>query len=246
MKLHQKIASIFGYEMIRKKKLGHLLATSHLKLLLDKLKINCILDVGANIGQFADKLRDSGYEGWIFSFEPIQDNYKVLVNKSRQDDRWLIFNMALGSVSTIESLNITKATAFASFHSPNKYSHNRFGDQQVDIARSEDVQVERLDNILGEIIEYIASPQIFLKMDTQGYDVEVFKGSEKVLDKIKGLQSEISFQQIYKDMPDYSESLGIYRNKGFEVTGLYPVSRDHTNMTLIEMDCFMVRKDIKP
>lgn len=47
------------------------------KLFLNKMKkifseydINCVVDVGANLGQYYDFVRKSGYKGVVFSFEP--------------------------------------------------------------------------------------------------------------------------------------------------------------------------------
>ena len=43
------------------------------KRLLDTLDVNCVLDVGANQGQFAEELRGVGFRGLIVSFQQIQE-----------------------------------------------------------------------------------------------------------------------------------------------------------------------------
>ena len=55
---------------------------THLKSLLKILDINCVLDVGANRGQFAHELRAIGYGGDIISFEPVNREFEVLDRKS--------------------------------------------------------------------------------------------------------------------------------------------------------------------
>jgi hypothetical protein len=47
-----------------------------LKQVLDKGEVNCVLDVGANRGQFASILRKIGYGGQIISFEPSLHDFK--------------------------------------------------------------------------------------------------------------------------------------------------------------------------
>ena len=79
-------------------------------------------------------------------------------------------------------------------------------------------------------------------MDTQGFDLEVFSGASKHLKHIKCLLSEVSFIPIYDGMPTYAKSLKLYRSNGFQVSGLYPVTRDKQSRAIIEMDCVMVRE----
>ena len=64
-----------------------------------------------------------------------------------------------------------------------------------------------------------------------------------MLNKVVALQSEISVMPLYEGMPDYIESLNVFRQAGFELTGLYPVSRDPGSLQLIELDCVMRRVD---
>jgi hypothetical protein len=85
---------------------------------------------------------------------------------------------------------------------------------------------------------------IFLKMDTQGYDLHVFKGASKYYSKISCLLTEISFQPIYQKMSDHHEAIAFYEKKGFSVSGLYPVSRQKDS-SIIEMDCFMINTQLK-
>ena len=81
-------------------------------------------------------------------------------------------------------------------------------------------------------------------MDTQGYDLNVFKGANHYYSNISCLLTEISLQSIYMNMPDYHETISFYESKGFSVSGLYPVSRQRDG-SVIEMDCFMINTKLK-
>ena len=83
--------------------------------------------------------------------------------------------------------------------------------------------------------------RILLKMDTQGFDLNVFKGASTFIQNIICIQSEISLTPIYSGMPHYLDSLKTYEDAGFVITGLYPISRKE-DMTVIEMDCMMLNK----
>jgi len=73
----KKTISKLGYELIRKPGKSERL-DFHLYKLFDLLKINCVLDVGANQGQYAHFLRNLGYKGNIISFEPVTIDYAIL------------------------------------------------------------------------------------------------------------------------------------------------------------------------
>ena len=72
----------------------------HLSELFDRLQPQCVLDVGANEGQYGQQLRDIGYAGWIVSFEPVADVFQSLARVAAGDSRWLTFPLAVGSMSS--------------------------------------------------------------------------------------------------------------------------------------------------
>lgn len=84
--------------------------------------------------------------------------------------------------------------------------------------------------------------KIFLKIDTQGYDLNVFKGSKHSLSQIIGILSELSMKPLYEGMPMYRDVLQEYENHGYKITGMYPVIRDK-DYNIIEMDCTLIRND---
>jgi FkbM family methyltransferase len=63
---------------------------------LAELEIDCVLDVGANRGQFARHLRAIGYRGRIVSFEPNPDEFAILQRSFASDPAWSGYPIALG------------------------------------------------------------------------------------------------------------------------------------------------------
>jgi FkbM family methyltransferase len=212
-----------------------------LKRLLNLLTIDCVIDVGANRGQFAHELRAIGYTGYLISFEPVHREYVILSESLKMDTKWRGYQLALGAEDRTARIHvITSSTVMSSLLRP----LFRFGHSEEEM---EDIGMKRLDGMFDEICSSLpnfpALPRVFLKMDTQGYDLEVFKGAERCIGKILALQSELSIKPLYDNMPDYHEALHAYEQAGFEVHNLSVVSRVATG-GLQEINCLMRRRDI--
>jgi hypothetical protein len=100
------------------------------------------------------------------------------------------------------------------------------------------VPVRRLDHVVEEL--NLGPRGVFLKMDTQGWDLEVIRGAEACLPRIAALQSEMSVVPIYEGMPSYLDMLRELHGRGFEPAAMFPVSRQ-ADLRLIEFDCVLVR-----
>jgi hypothetical protein len=101
------------------------------------------------------------------------------------------------------------------------------------------VEVRRLDSILDECLAGIDSPRLYLKLDTQGFDLEAFRGAEGVLDKILAAQTEVSFVPLYEGMPGWADSLKEFESLGFSVVDFMPVTRVSGDLLMMEMDCIL-------
>lgn len=202
-----------------------------LAALLKRLKIDCVLDVGANRGQFAGELRRIGYSGLIISFEPVSTEFSVMQARFKDDSHWRGYQIALGSVEESKVILIPRLTVMSSLLEP---IH-----EEKDM-RKETIEVRRLDKLFPSILPTRCLSRIFLKMDTQGHDLEVFSGSSGILDKVQGIQSELSIQPLYKGMPHYLEALEAFENAGFDLYNLSVVNRMESG-GLLELNCFMAR-----
>lgn len=242
MRLHRTIPHFFGYDMIRLSKQPTI--ESHLQILFDHYNINLVLDVGANSGQYAKMLRNKvKYKGRIISFEPVSSVFKQLSENSASDEKWDVFQVALGQAEKTLDINIAASSDYSSFRTPNENATGYRSNETV-ITSKESVKVVRLDKFLSAHLERInkSDTNIYLKMDTQGYDLDVMHGAEKLHKHIIALQSELSMIPLYENMPTYIESLSTFDSYGFTPSGLYPISRDPDSLRLIEMDCIMINK----
>jgi FkbM family methyltransferase len=212
---------------------------AHLALLLPHLDINCVLDVGANCGQYARLLRSVGYRGRIVSFEPVADAYSRLAKQADSDPNWVAYDFALGESDRAQDINVTASTDFSSFLPPNDYGRSTFGNGPT-VASVQRVPMRRLDAVFEDCMGNLDDPRVFLKMDTQGYDPMIIEGAAGCMERILGVQSELSVRPIYNGAAGYRESLAGLEEMGYQLTGLFPRNRDR-GLRLIELEVVMIK-----
>ena len=210
---------------------------AQVRSIIERFRIDLVIDVGANEGQFAQGVR-AFYDGEILSFEPVASVFEKLAAAASGDARWHVHKLALGSQESMQAINVSAFTNFSSLLTANDYCAQRFGEVSQG-KRQEMVLVKRLDTLLESLVPDIERRHIFLKMDTQGYDTEVFKGLGTRHEHVRALQSEVSLVPIYEGMPHWTESISNYEKAGFGVVGMFPVTRDAGRV--IEYDCLLVR-----
>lgn len=212
----------------------------HLAHVLRRLRVNCVLDVGANRGQYGLELRRVGYRGEIVSFEPVREAYEELSRACRRDPSWRAHPLALGSRDATAPIHVAEATLYSSLLDTNAYAKERVAESSR-VVRTDVVPVRRLDAIFDEVTKHVADRRCFLKTDTQGFDLQVFEGAGERVAELLGLQSELSAIPIYAGTPTLLEALAAYERAGFGLTGLFPVARDPKTDRVVEFDCVMVR-----
>jgi len=226
-----------GLEIVRSEN-AHFTLEGHLKNALSHYEIDCVIDVGANIGSYGRLLRRIGYAGWIISFEPIRSVFNQLQSDANEDPRWICYNCAIGESETFQELNVYGSSVFSSFLKVSTLSLSKWN--ALDNYQSELVQVKKLDNVIEEIVTLTKARNYFLKSDTQGYDLEVFRGATNCLPLVRILQSEICFIETYEGMKNPLDMMREYNHSGFLLSGFYPVNRDDS-LGVIEADCIFVK-----
>ena len=233
-------ARTLGYSVLPTWKRDQQPLAEHLARVFSRYRIDTVLDVGANNGQYRDFLRDQvGFAGTIHSFEPIPSLADHIRNRSKRDPEWHIHNLALGNTNGKQTLNIMARDSFSSFLQPDDTSAQGFSACNT-IVDTVTVQIRRLDDLFDELIGDYKKTS-YLKIDTQGYDLEVLKGASLFLQHSSALQFELAIQRLYSNVQDYRSMLGTMEDFGFDISGLFPISGDEYLRT-VEFDCVMVRR----
>jgi len=234
-----------GYSVVdhRKDVGAGILLPGHLRKTIERLSLNCVVDVGANRGDYAAMLRKQGFTGLILSVEPLRDVYEALAQRAASDPNWRVLNAALGDKDEFRQINVCVARNLSSFLSPAGDIGEAVLDSEVEAV--ETVHVRRLDEVLRSIVREEKAPRVLLKMDTQGYDLRVMEGAVEVLPFIRAIQTELSVVPLYRDMPDYVEALSYFRKLGFAPTGFFGVTGHLRTGRTLEFDAILTRLDAK-
>lgn len=198
--------------------------------LLHHHAVDCVIDVGANRGQYATELRRYGYRGRIVSFEPMQAAFKTLRTQADNDDEWEAVPVALGAKEGMAVLNIS-ANSISSSLLPMLDRHAAAAPRSRYVD-TESVRVCRLDDLYDR---YVRSSRAFLKMDTQGYERDVLAGAEASLSRCLGLQMEMSLVPLYEGQMLFPEALASVADRGYSLALVEPGFTDR-NGRMLQLD----------
>ena len=178
--------------------------------LLASNRVDLVLDVGANAGQYGRGLRDAGYRGRIVSFEPMRGAYARLEHEAKSDPFWDTRNFALGDFDGSAEINIS-ANSYSSSILEMLPRHV----QSAPVSRytgRESVAVHKLDTVIDALT--VGSEALFLKVDTQGYEKRVLAGAAHTLNWIVGAQLELSLVPLYDGNALLGEMVKLMEDSG--------------------------------
>lgn len=212
-----------------------ILRRDRLRHLLDHHRIEVVLDVGANVGQFGESLRGLGFQGKIISFEPIADAASELQRRARQDPDWEVHQIGLGDFDGPATINVARDSVFSSLLPATDYMTQRF-EGHGSVVRTETVQIRKLDTLMGDRLNGVDRLRLMLKLDTQGYDLHVVRGAQTLMNAVALLQAELSVVPIYEGMPPCWEAIQAFMHLGFKPAAMYPVTLSADGAHIIEFD----------
>lgn len=216
----------------------------HLKQLFELYAVDCVFDVGANYGQYAQMLRNEvGFQGLIISFEPLPAAAAHLREKSKNDPLWVIVETALSSSNGEQTFNVMEDSQFSTLSSPRHDQTDLFSHMNK-VAHAVTVKTETLEVAYQKLKSQHHFTRPFLKLDTQGFDVSIVTSSNNVLKEFVAIQSELAVKKLYEHSVDFREAITIYERYGFTLSAFIPNNAGHFP-TLIETDCLMVNANFK-
>ena len=235
----RKAARKFGFEITRYQPANSPMA--QLSKALEVAKIDIVFDVGANVGQFAKAIREHGYMGKIVSFEPLTTAREKL-NFIAQTDRLLSVHeqCAIGDHNGEIEINIAGNSVSSSILPMHK-SHSSAALGSAYVA-SERVPISTLDSIASRYIE--SNSNLFIKIDTQGYEWQVLDGASETLKRARGVLCELSLVPLYDGQRLWRDIIDRLAAEGFMLWALQKGFTDPITGRSLQMDGIFLRRGL--
>ena len=238
MKALQHLARKFGYDLTPAKKKKN--PSAQLTAVLAHHRIDTVLDVGANVGQYGQRLRNWGYSGRIVSFEPLSSAHEQLLARSASDPDWLVApRMAIGDVDGEIDIQVSAESDMSSILPQNELLQEISPSSAV--RTTERVPAHRLDSIIQDYVN--TEQRVLLKIDTQGFEPQVLDGSEALLAQLVGIQLEMSLLPIYEGECDYLTMIRRLAAAGFSLQLVLPGYFERKLGRMLEIDGVFVREE---
>jgi len=197
-------------------------------------QVDLLVDVGANTGQYAERMRQLGYTGRMLSFEPGAESFEVL-QRHLAPPVWEARKVALGAEEGTATLRISRNRMSSSFL-PIREEHVAATPAAAYVAE-EAVPVSTLDRQL----EAVDGERLWLKMDVQGTEIDVVAGAKATLERTAVVQSELSLRPLYEGQTDYLELCRLLRDVGLHLIHIEEGLQEPGTGHLLQIDALFAR-----
>jgi FkbM family methyltransferase len=235
-KIVQRAAAAIGYEAFPKYMESSRPMAKRLRILFAQFDIRSIIDIGANKGQFHDFIRfDVESSIPIHSFEPDPELVELLNRRiAKEGSQWQATRCALGAAAERRTFKRMDLNVYSSFLEPRQQA----GHPRNAVLSEFEVEVKRLDDFLPELGDL---SHTFIKIDTQGWDLEVLKGGPEAFRQAPLVQTELSFRPIYEGCPSWQESTQAFEAAGYIISDIFMI-RSHDADDAVEGDGIFIKR----
>lgn len=203
---------------------------------LDAHGIDTVLDVGANVGQYATLMRRAGFSGHIVSCEPLSGAYGELERRASRDPRWTTLRTAVGRETGETTINVS-ANSFSSSLLDMTDVH-RSNAPGSDYVAMETVALTTVAKLVAD--QGLESARTLLKVDTQGYEEEVLAGAGDLVSDFAAIQLELSFVELYAGQQLFDNLYNRMGALGYSLHSIEPGFSD-VDGRLLQCDGLFVR-----
>ena len=174
--------------------------------------ITLVVDVGANDGAWAAGLRLGGYKGRIVSIEPQSSEFAKLAARATADPLWTALRLAAGRENGHVTLPLSQDSVWTSFLPSvgDNAAANVVGEEKVPLATLDSALVGLVSN----------EDRVFLKLDVQGYEMEVVGGGTSLFPNVLAAFVEVILVPLYEGQPSRAEIFSALESRGLRFAGV--------------------------
>lgn len=186
-----------------------------------------VVDIGANRGQFALAAMQWAPRARVIAFEPLPNAAGMFRKVFQGESKVILHQIAIGSTAGESTIHVSAADDSSSLLPISTLQQRLFpGTGEV---RTASVTVGRLANFIAA--KEIVAPA-FLKLDVQGYELEVLRGCEDLLGCFSHVYVECSFMELYHGQALADEIINYLWKRGFRMIGVYNLNYEMNGKTI--------------
>ena len=188
----------------------------------------------------SSRARRAGFDGRIVSFEPFAPTFDELRATAARDSAWECVQLALGerddttSSTSVGTPKVVRSCLSNADHLANNPEWNYVGTVEVPLRRLDSVECLR------------PADRAFLKLDTEGYELNVLLGAERTLSRVIAVEAELSLGNVHEGQPRMSQTIAHLEERGFEPVWLERILVDRTTGFLLQIDALFRRRGMSP
>lgn len=202
--------------------------------------VKFVFDIGANVGQFAVDLRRHHFCEEIFSFEPVPRIFEELAQNLRKDAKWRGFQLGVGHAVGDFKIQISGNSGLStSFLEMDKVHLENFPESHY--VDSETVSVTTLSDQISQL--GIDARKLAVKIDVQGFELEVLKGAMENLAEINCLIIEVSLVPLYVGEAAFKDILIFLEKHNHKIVDIFRGVKSKTG-DLLQVDIISVRNSL--
>jgi FkbM family methyltransferase len=185
---------------------------------LKNKSIKTIIDVGAHKGEFIECSLKINSVNKVIAFEPQKKIFSLLEKKFLNNDKIFLNNIALDIDKGKKVIRINKLSSTSTLNEIDDSSfYFKFKSfllyEKDSIISEEEIDTVSFDDFFdGKIFDQ----NTLLKIDTEGYEFNVLKGSNKKIEEVKYILIENQFSKMYKNV-DFKDSHNFLISKNFKL-----------------------------
>ena len=184
---------------------------------LRKLDIEKIIDIGAHKGEFLESILKIENVNSFYAFEPQKNIFEELNGKFSDNEKVTLFNYAMDKEITNRKLKINKLSMTSSLAEINDKSlylkiKNFLISSKSNFEDEYEIQTQTVD----KVFENIGLQKALLKIDVEGFEINVIEGSQMKLKEIPFILLENQFGNHYKNN-NFKDIINILSKQNFEI-----------------------------
>ena len=238
--------------ILKKIKIKFILQGFHHKIGLKKdpilkyinyFEIQKIVDVGANIGQFATRINALGYKNEIHSFEPMEHESNLLKRFSKNNKKWFIYNFGIGeNYEEQKKIYVSKNSVSSSLLKVNN-EHLMAAPKSIQ-KEVKEINLLSLENALISQINLRKKDPIFLKIDVQGYEMPILRNFEFEKFEIPLILIEASFTKLYKNQEGFNQLINLLYDNNYTIVEMLDSFRSRNKIrNILQTDLVLCRNN---